>query len=147
MRTAHTYKRIHLLKLIAPAFICVAAVGCFDFMGYDEAVRSERKARAEAHRPYYGTGVVTQVLRSLPDRIDEVEIDFRASPQPLHYTPLLIVRSNAVIGRAEVSRRLGEQWGARILEGTGQVGDLAIGIVHEKEFPKQDSQKVKGKTQ
>lgn len=128
--------------------VWIASSGCGEFMGYNDMTRSTREAQAKARQPYYGTGVVTRVHVASLDWPARIEINFSPSSPPSVYTPLIIVRTNGIIGKVKMN---GDSFppsaaGADILEGEARVGDMALGVIHEMEFPKQKLPKAGGKT-
>jgi hypothetical protein len=142
------YKSTGQVKGIAVSLVCIAVAGCHGlFMDYGEMTRPERQARARARQPYYGTGIVTQVSVRSAGQATNVKIDFRASYAPSLYTQLLTVSpSGKPSGRVELGSWAGEQFIAGILEGEPRVGDLAIGMIHEREFKKQEPDERQGGT-
>ena len=138
MRINEKRKSFRELRCLAIAGSLILATGCFDFMGYNEATRPQRVEREKARLPYYGTGVVSQVYRTSSGEPEDVRLTFRWPPRPALYTQLLLIRNNKLAGRVEVRTWAADDLMAGVLEGTPQVGDLAIGVIHEKEFGKQE---------
>jgi hypothetical protein len=82
---------------------------------------------------YYGTGVVTSV-EIKPSDWRTASVNFGTYLPPRENVHLLVVRTNAVIGKAKARWSGHSVW---ILEGTPQIGDLVVGIQHKKEFKEQ----------
>lgn len=82
------------------------------------------------HEPYNGTGVV-KAVEIKPPAWKTASVNFGAHPPPRENVHLLIVRSNAVVGKASA------RWGGKsvwIVEGIPQTGDLVIGVQNEWKY-------------
>jgi hypothetical protein len=109
--------------------VCVllTLASCVDITGERYAREQEAKARRE---PYYGTGVVAQVIRP-----DVVWVTFTPPPLLLPSARLIIVRNNTVVAKVEFNGgAVNETYLCHVLEGTPEVGDLVLGRQREAQF-------------
>lgn len=111
--------------------LCAIACGCTDYFRYHLGGGPQIPDRPR--EPYYGTGIVTAV-EIKPPAWREARVDFRKCSPPRQNVHLLVVRTNAAVGRVRA------MWGGQsvwILDGTPEVGDLVIGIQNERKYGKQ----------
>ena len=82
------------------AFAAAILSGCY--LAYDPW--ATKRALAEAHRPYYGTGVVGRAhFIDARYGLPYVSIEFGHTRPPSIYTPLIIVCSNTIVGRVKMT--------------------------------------------
>jgi len=111
---------------------CMWSAGCVSwwYMGWG-GPPSEADRRA---LPYYGTGSVNQVYIEQFTSHTNVHVIIASPYSPMVGTRLLVMRDGALVGRLLVKAQAAGSIDASVLGGTVKIGDLAIGIQHERKF-------------
>ena len=123
--------------ILLTALLLTYCVNCRDYLSTHAVLPGGLplvQPPSHSHDPYYGTGVVVRVGG------EQVFIDFGSYDQPKYWgMTLLIIRDNRLAGRIKGTGPTGTgrpllPMGGKLLEGTAEVGDMAIGVQNQREY-------------